>query len=135
MGRNILLMAFCCSLFWGCQSHSTGTQTNNDAQIDTADIDRFIAELSADEYLGRKPFTTGETKTLNYLEQELKEMDLEPGNGSSYFQDVPLVEITPNPAETMMVEGSNQSYELKLGEDFVIYTQQEREFVELAKSQ
>src|SRR5699024_354824 len=47
----------------------------------------------ADEFMGRKPFTKGEELTLNYLEKTFDSLGLQPGNGDSYFQEVPMVEI------------------------------------------
>jgi hypothetical protein len=44
--------------------------------------------------MGRKPFTDGETKTVAFLQEKFAGMGLEPGNGSSYLQEVPMVNIT-----------------------------------------
>ena len=52
-----------------------------------------VAELSDDSLQGRKPFTQGETKTIAYLQKKFKENGLEPGNGDSYLQEVPMVNI------------------------------------------
>ena len=50
--------------------------------------------LSLDEFEGRAPGTPGEEKTLAYLVQQFERVGLQPGNNGSWFQDVPLVEIT-----------------------------------------
>jgi hypothetical protein len=34
-------------------------------------------------------------KAVDYMQNAFKKLGLEPGNGDSYVQDVPLVEITP----------------------------------------
>lgn len=52
-----------------------------------------VKTLASDEFLGRKPFTKGETLTLDYLEKTFKKVGLKPGNGDSFFQEVPMVEI------------------------------------------
>jgi hypothetical protein len=44
-------------------------------------------------FTGRKPFSEGETKTINYLKEQFMAVGLEPRNGESYFQEVPMVKI------------------------------------------
>ncbi len=109
-------------------TQSRGTDA---VRIDTTELDRHLAVLASDEFLGRKPFTEGETKTVAYLKTELEKMKLEPGNNGSYFQEVPLVEIAPVPDSTMKVTGLTGSFELKLKDDYVIYTQREQENIQI----
>ncbi len=95
--------------------------------IDSTVVDQHLKILASDDFLGRKPFTAGEDKTIAYLESELKKLGLEPGNNGSYFQEVPLVEITPIPDSTMQIKGGkNGSFNLKLRDDYVLYTQREQ---------
>ena len=54
----------------------------------------YIKVLASDSFQGRKPFSPGETKTIDYLREKFTSLGLEPGNGQSYFQDVPMVEIS-----------------------------------------
>lgn len=93
------------------------------ATISETSLKNHLITLSSDEYMGRKPFTAGETKTVNYLEKQFRAFGLEPGNGDSYFQDVPMVELTAMPSETMVVAGNGNTVELKVLEDFVAYTE------------
>ena len=44
--------------------------------------------------MGRKPFTPGEKITVDYLAGELKRIGFEPAFDGSYFQPVPMVEIS-----------------------------------------
>ena len=81
-----------------------------------------VAELSDDSLQGRKPFTQGETKTIAYLQKKFKENGLEPGNGDSYIQEVPMVNIKTTPAPQMKVNTSKGSFMLKGLEDYVIWT-------------
>lgn len=109
-----------------------GGATSEASPIDTAVIEQHIKVLASDEFMGRKPFTEGETKTVNYLKSELEKMGLEPGNNGSYFQEVPLVEITPMPAPTMQIKGGKGgSFDLKLGDDYVINTQREQADIQI----
>ena len=45
----------------------------------------------------------------NYLKDEFDKLGLVPGNGDSYFQDVPMVEITGTPSQIMTISGKNGS--------------------------
>ena len=51
----------------------------------------YVAKLSSDEFMGRMPFSKGDTLTVNYIEEQFKSLGLEPGNGDSFFQEVPMV--------------------------------------------
>jgi Zn-dependent M28 family amino/carboxypeptidase len=79
--------------------------------------------LSSDSFQGRRPFTEGEIRTVNYLKQSYASMGLEPGNGNSYFQEVPMVEITPDCDPTMEVQSSRGKFLLKKMDDYVIWTE------------
>ena len=60
-------------------------------------VDRMkeaVRVLSSDEYEGRAPGTPGEEKTAAYLVEQFKAVGLQPGNKGSWFQQVPLVDIT-----------------------------------------
>lgn len=51
-----------------------------------------IEILSSDEFEGRAPATRGDTLTINYLVDQLKEMGIDPGMpDGSYTQEVPLL--------------------------------------------
>ena len=81
-----------------------------------------IVKLSSDKFLGRKPFTEGETRTLEYLQAEFKAIGLKPGNGDSYLQEVPLIEITTTAEPMMVLEGKGSPFELKGNDEYVIWT-------------
>tara|TARA_R110002167_G_scaffold128570_9_gene310927 strand:+ start:2811 stop:4433 length:1623 start_codon:yes stop_codon:yes gene_type:complete len=91
-------------------------------QVDQSTIAKHIERLASDEFLGRKPFTEGEVITVNYLKNEFEKLGLLPGNGNSYYQDVPMVEITGTPSENMVISGKNGSFSLKYLKDFVATT-------------
>ncbi len=84
---------------------------------------KHIVTLSSNEYQGRRPFTQGEVKSIAYLQKTYKDMGLEPGNGNSYLQDVPLVEISPKYVSPLKVQSPKGSFELKNMEDFVLWTE------------
>ncbi len=63
--------------------------------------------------MGRKPFTEGEIKTLAYLEKAYQDLGIEPGNGDSYFQEVPMVSIFSKPATSMTIKSKEKTLGLK----------------------
>ena len=81
-----------------------------------------IAKLAADEFGGRKPGTEGEKLTLEYLESEFRKLGLKPGNGQSFLQKVPMVEITAASDAALKFTTGASSTELKFREDMVIWT-------------
>lgn len=95
----------------------------------------YIKELGSDEYQGRKPFSAGETKTINYIANLYKEIGLQPGNGNSYFQEVPLVEVSLTPPKTMKLEGAKVTKSLKYGSDFVVFSRRLQTEIELTNSE
>ena len=63
------------------------------------DLARHIQILASDEFEGRAPTTPGGEKARNYIAGEYERLGLEPVNGS-YFQNVPMVESTLDPAQS-----------------------------------
>lgn len=98
-------------------------RAKEDYQIQISDFEPHVIALSSDEFMGRMPFTEGETLTLNYLEEEFKKLGLQPGNGESYFQDVPMMSITTKPAPQMKIQSSAGEVNLNGFEDYVLWTQ------------
>jgi Zn-dependent M28 family amino/carboxypeptidase len=96
---------------------------------------RHIIVLASDSFLGRKPFTAGETKTVDYLQNQFRSLGLEPGNGNSYLQEVPMVEITPKADPQMKVEYSKGSFDLKRATDYVLFTENTDSVISLDKSE
>ena len=96
--------------------------TKTSGPISEETIKKHIVALSSDAFEGRKPFTHGEEMTLAYLQEETKKIGLQPGNGDSFTQDVPLTEISGHPSETMELIGP-KSLSLKLRDQYVAFTQ------------
>lgn len=64
------------------------------APVAAADYELHLGRLASDEFEGRKPGTDGERRTIEYLVAEFGRLGLEPGNGDSWLQQVPIVETT-----------------------------------------
>ncbi len=108
-----------------CESDSASSTATAPAAppIDSVTIDRHIAELASDKYGGRLPFSPGEAFTLDYLERELKALGLEPGNGDSYRQEVPMVEITGHPDERISLDMPGGTVDWTFRKDYVTYSE------------
>ena len=68
---------------------------------------QHIKVLASDSFMGRRPFSVGEGRTVKYLRNTYARLGAEPANGDSYIQEVPLVDITVNADPTMNVTGPN----------------------------
>lgn len=114
----------------GC---GTKTEKRSFGPVTADEIKNHIAVLANDSLMGRKPFTDGETKAISYISGQMKAMGLEPGNNGSYFQDVPMVQITSTPTLTMQISGK-ANISLKTLEDFVILSRREQDSVQIKNS-
>ena len=119
---SIFAIVACVILIAACQENGG---SKNTANIDGIIIDSLtvsVKELSSDSFQGRKPFTNGEKITVDYLQKKFVSLGLEPGNGNSYFQDVPMVNIMATAAPTMTVQSPKGRFELKGYDDYAIWT-------------
>jgi Zn-dependent M28 family amino/carboxypeptidase len=90
--------------------------------IEEAGFRNAVRTLSSDDFEGRKPGTVGEEKTVAYLVEQFKKLGLKPGNGQSFVQQVPLVEILANADATLAISGHGHAQALSYGKDMVIWT-------------
>ncbi|MFC2953657.1 M28 family metallopeptidase [Marinicaulis aureus] len=101
------------------------------ASVSEENLRARIATLASDEFEGRAPATPGGAKTREWLINEMKAIGLEPGNGDSYEQPVPLVELTVQPdASSLAINGDV----LELGPETVYWTKRVEEDVAFADS-
>jgi len=89
------------------------------ASLSTDELAQDVKILSSDEFEGRFPASPGEEKTIAFLKDEFEKAGLEPGNGDSYFQDVPLVEITSVPVGDLTIAGGVEPLAFVFDDDFV----------------
>ncbi|MBO0357872.1 M28 family peptidase [Hymenobacter sp. BT186] len=144
----LVLGSFISSAAFGQSATGTrpaGTQPSPAAAseaISAASISKYLQAVSSDEMLGRKPFTAGEQRSTQYLADEFKRLGLKAvlpdgagaGSATTYFQPVPLVEITGTPSATLQIKGNGQSLDLHYKTDFVAFTQREQPLVSVTNS-
>ncbi|MBI4503661.1 MAG: M28 family peptidase [Gemmatimonadetes bacterium] len=77
--------------------------------ITAEEIVRHVQVLGSDSFAGRAPSSPGEEKTVSYLRDQFVAIGLQPGNGESFFQEVPLVAIEGRPQGTLAINGRRQT--------------------------
>lgn len=115
-----LLHVACLVIIVACAE--SGGINNGLSGINSDSLVATIEVLASDSFQGRKPFTPGETITVGYLQNKFSALGLEPGNGNSYFQDVPMVNIMATAAPGMTVQSSKGNFQLKGFDDYAIWT-------------
>ena len=98
-------------------------------------LKRVTEELSRDAYEGRAPATEAEPKTLAYIVDQFRKAGLQPGNNGSWFQDVPLVEITAQDVQPLVVTGGKTPLRLDYRADMVVGTYQVTPRIDLKDSE
>lgn len=128
MKKYIVLLALIAGT--GCRNQifdrKDGLQSFSEQQLE-ADL----KILASDAFEGRLPFTEGERKTIAFLEEQFRTIGLEPGNGNSYLQEVPMSEITSTPATSLLVRSRSGSFKLEGLKDYVIWTERTDSLIEL----
>jgi Zn-dependent M28 family amino/carboxypeptidase len=118
-----LLSLLCLVFFISCNQNSKSADTSDDLSAFNADTMKHdLAIIASDSFMGRKPFTEGERKTIDYLQKRFKEIGLEPANGDSYLQAVPMVSIEATAAPKMEVTSGKGNFSLKAFDEYVIWT-------------
>jgi len=113
---TVLALSFFC-----CQKKERNLEATL-ASIQADELLKDVMILSSDEFEGRAPASKGEEKTINFLQEEFQKLGLKPGNGESFLQEVPMVEITANPAAELVVKGRTKSDQFSYGDEFVAWT-------------
>lgn len=111
MKKTILYLAVAGSCFTACKpGEKSKAAASPDSvaikMINDSSFASHIRVLASDEFQGRKPFTIGETRSIHYLKEQFSLLGLKPGNGDSYFQEVPMIEIKSVPESKMIFKGA-----------------------------
>ncbi len=126
---NFTIIFLLSGLFVSCK------QSQKDAinsGINENEMKEWISKIASDEFQGRFPGTEGEEKTANYLAQQFAIVGAKPGNGDSYFHNVPLIKIANDQKLKLKVNSNNGEIVFDYSNDFIGGTPQPKEKVELA---
>ena len=91
-----------------------------DPAISVGTLKEVTKTLSSDTFEGRAPTTPGEDKTIGYVAGRFAAAGLQPANKGSWFQDVPMVRMTVNPATSMKITGGKAPLDLAYKTDLVV---------------
>ncbi len=103
--KKLFYLASALTMFISCNEKKDAVEDKDGLQFFSVDsLKQNITVLAGDDFTGRKPFTEGETKTINFLQDKFIQAGLEAGNGNSFFQEVPMVNIHSMAAPDMQVK-------------------------------
>ncbi len=95
------------------------------AAITAADILARDKAIADDYFEGRGPGTPAGERAASWIADEMKRIGLKPGNKGSYFQEVPSVSITMDPAKSSLsVAGPDGDKPLKFADEAMWVTPQ-----------
>lgn len=112
MKRYFSLTLLAGAVLAGCATTSiTSTDvTKGYNSIKADELAKHVKVLASDEFGGRAPSSPGEKLTLDYLTAQFKALGLEPGNGDSYLQEVPLVSLEADANMVLSIGGKDYQY-------------------------
>ena len=103
--------------------------------IDAGDFEEHVKTLASDAFGGRGPGTPGEEASIDYIKTQFARIGLQPGNGSDWFQVVPMVETTADESTSLKLDVAGTPQELKFGADMVIGTRTGQPEIKVKDSQ
>ncbi len=102
--------------------------------ISTDTLKEVTRTLSSDTFEGRAPTTPAEDKTIGYVAGRFAAAGLRPGNQGDWFQKVPLVELTADPAMQLSLTGGKVPVSLAYKTDMVAASYRVTPRTQIAKS-
>jgi Zn-dependent M28 family amino/carboxypeptidase len=117
---SLLLLSFVISAVFIVHSCNTKPLTEPPVELNENEIVPHIKELADDKYMGRMPFGPGDPLAVAYLVDQCKSIGLLPGNGDSYTQSVPMIEVTSTITEDMKIKTPSGDASYTAGTDYVI---------------
>lgn len=124
-------LAVCAAWLGACAGYKTPPPS---AEIDETGYRDGVRVLASDDFEGRRPGTRGEEKTVAYLADRFRKLGLKPGNGDSYFQQVPLVEIEAAADASLSIAGHGATRSLVYAKDMVVWSKRTTASAELRQS-
>jgi Zn-dependent M28 family amino/carboxypeptidase len=135
MTARMTMILVCLALLPGCNTARTAREMAAAAITEEA-YRGYVEKLASDEFEGRAPGSPGERKTVEYLEQQFLDLGLQPVQGGSFRQEVPLVEITATPAASYLdFQRGGRIIQLALGDDMVVGTRRTQPAVTVSASE
>jgi Zn-dependent M28 family amino/carboxypeptidase len=140
--KNLLYLFILAFILFNCAKKEKKVAEENVTEdssaikaIEERPFAEYIKTLASDEFMGRKPFTQGEEKTINYLKEQFAALGMQPGNNGSFFQQVPMAEIESSPATPLEIRGKGGKLNLKYLDDYVATTRRVADEVQVESSE
>lgn len=131
--RPSIFIVFFLIVLTACKNENNALDAEN--TINSTDYEKHLITLSSDEFQGRKPFTIGEEKSVNYIANEFKKMGIKGAYGDSYFQNVPLVEMNFTPDNEISINTKGGEVVLEKTTDYIAKTPYLDDTVEIKDSE
>lgn len=131
---SVISLVLLALFFFGCAKEDQKLKPALES-ITAEELSKDVEILSSDEFEGRAPASKGEEKTISFLKEEFQNVGLKPGNGDSFFQELPLVEITAGPVTKLEIKSDKKSMLFAYGDEFVGVTLRVVEKVSLVDSE
>ncbi|MGM0636576.1 MAG: M28 family metallopeptidase [Bacteroidota bacterium] len=84
--------------------------------ITSAELETYLTKFASEEFEGRGTGLPGQKKAAEYLANHYKDLGIEPGNNSSYFQEIPADFLGDEYGDTenvlAFIEGSEKPEEI-----------------------
>jgi Zn-dependent M28 family amino/carboxypeptidase len=126
----LLAAPFAC----GCAGRGAAARRAQES-VGVNDIERHVLALASDEFQGRRPFTEGEARSVEYIAGELEKMGFEGANGGSFYQEVPMAELTVSPDGPAVVTAPQGRLDLLCPDDVILSSSRIVERIEIRDSQ
>lgn len=133
--KKITYILSCLVAFSACTPLEKVEEKPAVSLIDAEGLAKHVKVLASDEFEGRAPSSPGETKTIEYLANQFKDLGLSPGNADSYFQEVPMVAITASSDAVLEVANGDDKSTFNYGTDFMAWTKQVKELAYIENSE
>ena len=116
-----------------CTTTNDAEQAKKTVTIDN--LKRHVEYLASDLCEGRKPFSKGAERAVDYLVQKMKSIGLKPIHDNSYLQEVPLVLSNTQCSEWMTLNTPKGKLDLKHNEGFVAFSKRIEEEINIDKAE
>jgi len=135
LAAGALALAGCDGMLGGGDTVELDVPEVEAGDITEATLVDITREMSGDDFEGRMPGTAGGAKTVAYLVEKFEAAGLSPGNGDSWVQDVPLIEIGGSNFAPLTVTNGETDLVYDFGAEWVGVTYKEEESIQLANSE
>ncbi len=116
-------------------SSCTNSREKLSSPITYQNIEKHISELSSDSYMGRMPMTQAETRVVDYLVSQMREIGLEGPNKGSFIQEVPILKVSSVLSPTLEAETPTGNLKLNKLTDYVAFSRKVQSEIILDKSE